>query len=407
MPPIPSVTRQAGKVTPIPGILLKQPSPRHWNPSIFKYKGTLWMAYRFHRNMPDSRSGIAISRLGNDFMPTSNQLLPLQSVRGTEHHEDPRLFMFQGEPHISYTEMPYYAPGQDYKCVVKYAKLSLRRGRWDVLSTYWPKYGQNDSHNKEKNWVFFEYKNRLHCIYSSHNKKHIVLELKGESVTNEYATDAPEWDWGDIRGGTPPLLDGGSFLTVFHSSLRAEAPPHYARYFAGAYRFESRPPFAITEISSDPIYAGSEEDGHRVDPRYVHGWKPYVVFPGGKFIEGNDVIMAMGNNDWQCVIAMRGKGTLGLGPPPVAGELVRYFKSNNSSRPVSLIGSVRQSAQWEPAGYGSSWGGASLGYMKSDSPRLSWQLSFDPSCEEVTAEEYNEFRRLSAQSPKKNCLTFR
>lgn len=383
----------------IPGSSLKD-SPRHWNAGLFRYKGKLWMAYRYHLKTPDARSGIAIVSLNSKHLPESQgQFLKLDAPTGTEHHEDPRLFTFKGEPYISYTEMANYRPGEGYSCVMKYARLRFDRGKWVVGTTYYPQYGDNHGGAREKNWVFFESAGKLFCIYKA-TFRHQVLEIRGEAIVGSYDTNAPVWDWGDVRGGTPPVdLGDGRMLTFFHSSVWTEDPPHFVRYVSGAYTFNAKPPFEVIQISREPIMSGSEEDGHKTDPRYEAGWKPYVVFPCGLVADGKSFLVSLGVNDWQCAIAKVDWPTLkaSLGSPSSDGRPARFFMTANASIPVRLVSHEDRRpilAEWEVFGPGSVLG-ANAGYITTTSGRLSQEILELQSSREVTEVEYNRAKLAS------------
>ena len=392
----------------IPGHLLK-PSPRHWNCGLFKYRGSLWMAYRYHLDTPDSRCGIAICEINPKTLLPKNkgQYLDLGPKGNSDlHHEDPRLFTFKGEPYISYTEMSEYRPGVDYSCIMKYARLSLRGGVWRVVSTYLPRFGNNDGRHKEKNWVFFEQAKKLYCIYSDTGSR-MVLQIDGEKVVETYQSEEPYWDWGDVRGGTPPIdLGDGTMLTIFHSSapIEEDEPRHYVRYYGAAYTFESKPPFKVLQISKQPIMCGSEEDGHKVDPRYTEGWKPFVVFPCGMVKDKDTLLVSLGVNDWQCAIAKIPLSSLELGSPREIEVKPRWFMSTNSTLPVRAFakdGTRIPAQEWEVFSAGTAYK-PSVGYMKVVSSRMIHELTETPGVVEISEQQYEAAKNV----PNKSRTTF-
>lgn len=370
-------------------------SPRHWNPGLLRHEGRLWLAYRFHRREAKGRCGVAICPLDDRFQPAEeSQFLRFIGPTGQEHHEDCRLFMFRGEPHISYTEMRGYRPGVDYTCVVKYARLALsEKGRWSVVEEFHPQYGMNSGHAKEKNWVFFQQNDdklnsNLYMVYST-QPEHVVVRVDGHRCRDEYKTDGPIWHWGLIRGGTPPLWLGDRWLSIFHSSVPSEHAPHFVRYYAGAYTFSPEPPFSILQISESPIMAGSEEDGHQVDPRYVEGWKPYVVFPCGLVHEGDKFLVSLGINDWQCAVARLTLDQLRLGALDGSTFKPRFFKTGNGSLAVKYTDQSRriQFMQWRIFRPGRA-GMVGAGYMKTENPRDAAEASEHEGAVEISENEY-------------------
>lgn len=386
----PSIYRQV-EAYQVPAPLLRA-SPRHWNPGLMRYEGRLWLAYRHHRREAQQRCGIAICPLDASFHPEEkSQFLRFIGATGAEHHEDCRLFMFRGQPHISYAEMRGYRPGIDYTCVVKFARLSLdKKSRWHVEEEYQPQYGWNAGFAKEKNWVFFERDDRLFCVYAT-QPQHIVIEVDGNKIVGKpHITPEPVWHWGTVRGGTPPVWTGDRWLAVFHSSLPSETAPHFVRYYAGVYTFEADPPFRILEISEAPLMAGSEEDRHQVDPRYVEGWKPYVVFPCGLVPEPDGkYLVSLGVNDWQCVIARVSAEQFRLGKPDGSSFKPRYFRVPNGTIPMRFTDQSRriQFVPWKIFRAGRC-GAAGTGYMQVTDARQASEAAEHPGASEICETEY-------------------
>lgn len=389
----PSITAQVDATIIKPTRLMK--SPRHWNAGLFYYGDRLWMSYRYHRNLPDSRCGLAMVEINpKTLQPKSDsQALKIPEGQICAHHEDARLFMYNGEPYISYTEMSGYQPGVNYSCSMKYSRLALKGGKWKVTETWHPQYGQNDGNSKEKNWVFFEEGGKLYCIYAD-QPNHIVLEIEGERVVKEFVSPAPSWSWGQVRGGASPLRMGDEFIHFFHSSLPTETPPHYVRYYAGAYTFSAKPPFAPIKITRRPLMVGSERDSHRVDPRYTAGWKPYVVFPCGMIKSDGGFLVSLGVNDWACAIA-RMPLTFDWVDAFGRDRVDRYFTTANGSMPVRLLGvnagphnmGSSQYLNWRMGAPGAGCA-PGQGYMKVSDARVAEELVDLPYVKEISAAEY-------------------
>lgn len=371
----PSIYRQISAV-PVVGRELKE-SPRHWNCGLIRYKEKLWMAYRYHVKEAAGRCATAIVELNQKtFQPMGvSQHLALSGPTGTEHHEDARLFIFRGEVHLSYTEMRGYKPGVDYTCVMRYAKLKLRGNRWLVVDVFQPRWSSNDGRAKEKNWVFFECDEQLHAVYSG-SPQHVVVRLDGERVEERFMSEGPRWSWGSVRGGTPPIrMPDGTFLSVFHSSLPTEVPPHFVRYYGAAYTFEGKAPFTPLKISARPVMSGSEEDGHQVDPRYVEGWKPYVVFPCGLVDNGSEYLVSFGVNDWQCAVGKVKLEQFQLIAADGTERKKRYFRRENGSMPVKIVDAEQRVkfVPWlQPRSSGVTVG---AGFMECDDPREAQEVA--------------------------------
>lgn len=366
------------------------PSPRCWNPGMFRHAGKLWMSYRYHLDEPGGRCATAIQQINEKTLQPigRGQRILFPGDSGTQHYEDARLFVYRGEPHISLTEMTGYQPGVDYFCQVKYARLILRSGRWSAKEYCIPKFGLNSGTAKEKNWIFFESGKRLFFIYQD-SAEHVICLVERDRIIEEFRTPAAIWPWGEIRGGTPPIEMAGKLYCVFHSSIPTEDAPHYVRYYAGVYCMEAKPPFRILSISRRPLMVGSEADGHRVDPRYVEGWKPYVVFPGGIVADGKDQLVSVGVNDWACAVVRLRLRDIEMCAPDGSDAAPRYFTRANGTIPIRVIGR-QQSAEYlnwrmPRAGLGCS---AGAGFMEVRNPMWAEEVSSHQGVTEITDQKF-------------------
>lgn len=366
------------------------PSPRCWNPGLFRYAGRLWMSYRYHLNEPSGRCATAIQRLDEKTLQPvgRGRRVMFPNDNGSQHYEDARLFSFRGEPYMSVTEMTGYRPGVDYSCQIKYARLRLVGEKWTVREYLTPRHGNNDGSAKEKNWIFFEADRQLWFIYQD-GGKHEVCRVEGEQVVETIETPAAVWPWGQVRGGSPPIELGGKLYCVFHSSIATEEPPHYVRYYAGVYEMEAKAPFRILRVSRGPLMCGSEADGHRVDPRYNAGWKPYVVFPGGIVQDGKRQLVSVGVNDWACAVVRLRLQDVEMGLSDGSDAKVRYFRRPNGTIPIRVVGQ-QQTAEYlnwrvPRGGPGCSVG---AGYMELRNPMHAEEVASHRGVQEITAEEY-------------------
>lgn len=397
--PKPSIYQQLDAIQ-VAGPLLPL-SPRHFNPSLIRFKGRLWMSVRYHLGREHaSRCATGIVALDPKTMQPvgKTQHLNFPSTVGDEHYEDARLFMFDGHVHVSVTVMSGYVPGKNYSCVIKYARLKLRGTTWSIDEVFWPKYGNNNGNAKEKNWAFFEHAGALYCVYSD-NPERKVLKIDGDRVTAVYDSPAASWPWGVMRGGTSPIPYGnGKMLAVFHSSLPTEEAPHFVRYYGGAYVFEDKPPFKILLISSKPIMAGSEADGHGIDPRYSEGWKPYVVFPCGCVPDEDGWLVSLGVNDWQCAVGRITAADLSLIEPDRSNAPIRYFRTANGSVGVQLVTADGNLSwiNWERCGTDPRGCMVPPGYFATSDGRIAEAMESAPRSTEITADEYFAAMRKTA-----------
>jgi predicted GH43/DUF377 family glycosyl hydrolase len=380
----PSITKQL-KAEWIDPTRLKD-SPRNYNASncVFSVKGyqKVWMAYRSHRMDQEGRCGIAICEL-DGVTPKPSQWLDLGN--GKEHHEDPRLFVFKGKLHVSYSETTFRYP-LPYIAVQKYARLEWVGSKWKVAEIFHPYYGDNHAQKMEKNWMFFEADGVLRAIYAS-APQHIVITLDGDKVVGEDRTPGVTWPWGEIRGGSPPVEFGDSLITFFHSSTPT-IEGTWRRYWMGAYVMDRHAPFTVRLITPRPLAGGSEQDDHGRDPRPSDSWKPLVVFPGGAVAVAGVLAswdVAMGINDWRIAVAR-------VDNPELAAlnsaYEPRYFRTGNASRPVRLMHHDRAPFWLEWDSVGGFTVGTPVGYAKVDDPWIAEELYASDGVDEVSEADY-------------------
>ena len=163
----------------------------------------------------------------------------------------------------------------------------------------------------EKNWVPFIWENQLLLAYSL--APHRILQpLFGKSRCKSIASSGCHipWEWGELRGGTPALIDDEEYLAFFHSykniSTVQSAGKKVSHYFMGAYTFAKEPPFNITRISQNPIIGDKFYQG----PLY-NTWKPLrVVFPGGFISDKHYVWIVYGRQDHELWVVKLDKAGL-------------------------------------------------------------------------------------------------
>lgn len=400
MPPPASVFHQKVQVTAVPAWSLV-PSPRNYNASILEFEGKRLMAYRSHRMDQEGRCGIVVCDLNAKWEARKNTWLnlPEQVASRMVHHEDPRLFVFKDRLHVAFTETTFHGHAP-YTCIMKYARLKKTAKGWQVDRAFHPRYGRNDGSHQEKNWQFFQPRPNagLHFIYQA--EPHQVVELGKDGETVASFTESPKgfvkWPWGTIRGGTPPIrLNDDRWLTIFHSATPYPVAPYWRRYYAGAYVFDAKPPYRITEISQQPILTGSLEDGHAHDPRNIDSWKPFVVFPSGIIPGGKGAWhVSYGVNDYMTVVATH--TDLHLGDPAFTGWGPRYYKCENGSKPVRYFVAEDRPPhfiKWQPSRVRMSAGQSPPGILAVDDPRVAMHLQDEvPGVDEISREEYAALR---------------
>jgi hypothetical protein len=269
-----------------------QISHKHgYNLSILRVGNNSWMTYRHHPNPASWRTEMTLE-ISNGVYVTPVPIVPPKKY-DLHSQEDGRLFMFRGKPHISVTISRSFLNGVKSPCITGYGELSS-----DGKITNWvePQIGKNAWNGQEKNWVFFEYENKLHVIYQ-HSPELVVYALDDSGrVTNEYKTPSPQSPLGPVRGGTQPIPYKDGYLRFCHVNSVNKKSDVWWLYHIVAVLMESKPPFRILKIS-DPIISGDETfyPGHKF-------WKPRCRLPYGAVKDecNRKFLVSLGANDSAC-----------------------------------------------------------------------------------------------------------
>ncbi len=217
---------------------------------------------------------------------------------GSSFSEDPRVISMEGHPLIVYNDR--ILETERYR--------GIRLAHLDSHT-----YGRNyvtafDRRNfvREKNWTPFSPNGKdLYFVYTIN--PHEILKLVSPQTNELCPATMPEershlsdndWPkkWGTLRGGTPPQLVEGQYLSFFHSSFAD--PRGIVWYVMGAYTFEPVAPYRITKISPYPIlFKGIYDTPHQNTANCA----VRAIYPAGFILqhqEGRDLIhLSCGEND--------------------------------------------------------------------------------------------------------------
>lgn len=147
----------------------------------------------------------------------------------------------------------------------------------------------------EKNWVPFDYDGNMLFGYTIN--PHVVLFPycnKGKCKTFSVSESNIDWDWGELRGGTPALRIGDEYLAFFHSMKRVRTRESHNQlkfhYVFGAYKFSANPPFNLTAISQRPVSGKDIYHSLRIRDKIV-------AFPGGIMMDDHFIWISYGKDD--------------------------------------------------------------------------------------------------------------
>jgi predicted GH43/DUF377 family glycosyl hydrolase len=272
------------------------PAKHHFNCAICEWAGYYVFAYRIEHEPVNTKTRVAICKLGPDLQPIfeSNRVLDLPTIYGGYIAEDPRLVQLRGRLYCNYTDRGSMA-------------LALISDMLTVAAGNYISYDRQSS--VEKNWGIFEHENELFAVHTIN--PHRVLQLNIDFVKGHSAHlrfECPyscKWVWGIPRGGSPPVRVGDEYFCFFHSHIESW---QRRLYLMGAYAFAARPPFKVTRFSRFPIllppYLSFEQRG-------VNGH--LVVFPCGAIYSKERWLVSYGENDMFCkLFAFEHKALLDL-----------------------------------------------------------------------------------------------
>ncbi len=281
--------------------------PYAFNPSIVRWNDFFLMSFRV---IPDRKqsftSVIGLIWLDDHFNPISVPHILNTREEGSQipsRAEDARLLQVEEKLYIVYSDNPESKISKGgfrvYLAELCYEKETLSLKNGCCLSSF-----EGESKEKrEKNWVPFAYQENLFLAYSL--LPHLIFQPHHTSCTTVASTQGPiKWNWGELRGGTPALILNGEYLAFFHSSkkmstLHSEGQ-NILHYFMGAYTFQPHPPFAITQISPEPIVGANFYKG----PVYKPYWHPVrAIFPGGFVFDDHYIWVVYGRQDHEIWVA--------------------------------------------------------------------------------------------------------
>jgi len=248
------------------------PAPYLYNPGLITIDGDDWLIYR--RQSKEGDSTIA----GLNLNSGKNQIINIPAIYENEQFEDPRVFWHDGNIHLCFSS---WRKSWNYKPIMRLVKLD---NNWNFKEEIKLDFGGNGQGVIQKNWQFFSHENELHFVYW-YSPFQVV---KGKDV---FTHDKPalHWPYGELRGGTPPVLVDGLYYTFFHSRTESGR----AKYYMGCLAFEGKTPFKPVKMTHAPLLAATN-----LEPSL--SWAPLTVFPCGALYKDGKWCVSLGVNDLNC-----------------------------------------------------------------------------------------------------------
>ncbi|WP_158810394.1 FkbM family methyltransferase [Beijerinckia sp. L45] len=277
MPPLNSINSFAIWSHFDPGIFIDM------NPSFVRLSsGEGWSLFCRYKAPPMPGEGsIWAVRVNESMEPCGAPILLIDSGI------DPRVIAIGTRVFVFFAKIDKSEDGKIEGSTVAYTEFSVESKSWRNRSSYaLPKNPvvNNASIDSvaawEKNWVPFKIKGHLIGLIYSHEPWHVIIlnveEGTAPKLDGVYSSPSITWDYGTIRGGTPPLrYDDGHMITFYHSSSTIAGRRVYS---VGACVFDDQAPYSPAFITSSPLMVAPYKTGvHRF------GWHhaASVIFPLG------------------------------------------------------------------------------------------------------------------------------
>lgn len=296
---------QLGIVTAVHSVHLKDVA-YPYNGSIIKDDEGYLLFFRYDESKKESssdnylyyRSHIALARLDHHFNPIGSTI-PIDTKSSIS--QDPRAFRVRDKIYVLYNDV---VKNQLFSRQMHLAQLDPNDFSTQKIMNL-----DLNLQPVEKNWVpfiqdgvsgspliHFEYAHNPHKILrlSENTDDPLIEHLVFPSASSYQKMPWPA-SLGAIRGGTPAIDIGESYLAFFHSSFKEDKIKWYVM---GAYTFEKSPPYRITTMSSYPIIFKGIYSSYN---QGVTNPKLRAVFPAGvvqSADQGRKVLyVSFGEND--------------------------------------------------------------------------------------------------------------
>lgn len=270
-----------------PGQLV--PAARHYNPSICRHRGRVFMAYRAEGY--NAVSQIAIAELDSEFLVRRTAVVPLPCELGEIHWEDPHLCEAEGKLWLMGLYIRLQIPPICQPRLFEINPDTLRPKEELTL-------GFGNTGGIEKNWAPFELdKGSIGFVYKQ--RPRMVIDARTRAgFESDKSMPIPRGS--SLSGRSGPVRIGANYLEFVGGWVRINTN-RVGRYWFGAQMIRGEEPYDVIRATPEPLVWGSEASPTLFGNRPGCG-HPCCVFPAGAIIEGDSVIVSVGVNDSYCTL---------------------------------------------------------------------------------------------------------
>lgn len=266
----------------------------YFNPGLVQRPDGLWLIARRSKWRQGLKFGMndLVAFLLEGERPLRGIPIRMEQRWPDEQWEDPRAIYHNGKTLVSCCNFIWTSQGWTGAHQI-ISEVSMD---WQSVKRFDPIYGHNGENIgkntfHEKNWIFWFHLDKPYMIYQGWPHTIVKFNDRFEVTATWQTVNETGWQFGEIRGGTPPVIVDREYWTFFHSSTPWVPPKR--QYHLGAYAFEPHPPFRITKITREPLISGSADDGGIPT-------KPPCVFACGSIYRNGQWMVTAGVNDMRC-----------------------------------------------------------------------------------------------------------
>jgi FkbM family methyltransferase len=216
---------------------------------------------------------------------------------------DPRVVRLGDQVLIFYAALERDAHGALSGSSVTLASFRVDGDEWTATGLYrLPKrpiagaQSPDSDPNWEKNWVPFVIDEETVGLIYSHEPWDVITLRFAAGATPKlvdvHRGEGLRWEYGTIRGGTPPVrYDEGHLVTFFHASQHMGSRNIYS---VGACVFQDHAPFSPVLQTPTPLFVAPYRRGAE---RFGWRFSGSVVFPGGAVAARKAFTLLCGRDD--------------------------------------------------------------------------------------------------------------
>ena len=310
-----------GEAELMPPTWLQDPTKPYYlfNPAVVRFRDQILMTYRVVT--ADGRRRLAICRLNETMQVVPGTVVPFSDsiVDGGDWYADARFCSFRDRLYLHYND-GYREPNHIYLVEVDPVSLTACRPAREL-------HLEGARRLVEKNWMLFAHDDALWAVYSICPQVILQLTLPEAGPVLCRRVYQQDWDttaytaqFGELRGGTPPVRVGNQYVSSFYSAypvrgwrrlcLRFLRQPlsKILRYVGGAYGFAAEPPFTPLWFSSTPLLLPPplpRRHQPQLDRRVERS-----AYPCGAILQDGLWFVAFGAQNEYCCLAMLPVATL-------------------------------------------------------------------------------------------------